>query len=432
MDLIPAVEKDPPGIPGFRISFLLEILSLISVNVRKNEGEAPLKAGYIQRLIPQGWQYVRFLLDAGIITRSHKYKPGEISYTYKFADDFNSKFKTFPVTDPKLIRRISRIHLRRQNSKKYPTQNEFIRHMTIDPGSVEFANNNYPDIEKYNAALGSIIKILNRDIFYSVDNTSGRYHSNLTNLQSDLRAFVRINGKELVNIDIKNSQPYLFTVLATAPEKAAKHVRKSENFSMLLKTLQGIEALDVRLYVFLVISGTFYEYLIKEFGKYGLHYSRSEVKRQVFIILFGRNGIWNKQREIFNIIFPNIYERICQLKGSSRSKNKFMNYKRLSILLQSIEAHLVLDTILPRIEREHPGTIAVSIHDSIMTSILTNDEKRVFRIMNDELTKFTGYKPELKIENSPQNITREYRKKVKETGGCQGAYQYDYRTFGTG
>jgi hypothetical protein len=58
----------------------------------------------------------------------------------------------------------------------------------------------------------------------------------------------------------------------------------------------------------------------------------------------------------------------------------------------------MLDVILKRIYRELPGIIAITIHDSVMTGILTNDVESVRRIMTEELTSFVGFAPKIEIE----------------------------------
>jgi predicted HAD superfamily phosphohydrolase YqeG len=58
----------------------------------------------------------------------------------------------------------------------------------------------------------------------------------------------------------------------------------------------------------------------------------------------------------------------------------------------------MLDIILKRIYKELPGTIAVTVHDSIMTGILTNNIEAVRKIMIDELTFFVGFEPKIKNE----------------------------------
>jgi hypothetical protein len=57
--------------------------------------------------------------------------------------------------------------------------------------------------------LTNINRIEEGDFFLGVDNNVRRFHSNLTNLKSELRYFITYDGQKLVSIDVKNSQPFL-------------------------------------------------------------------------------------------------------------------------------------------------------------------------------------------------------------------------------
>jgi len=139
-----------------------------------------------------------------------------------------------------------------------------------------------------------------------------------------------------------------------------------------------------------------------EFAKEGLSLSRSETKVQVLRILFARNRTPKDEtnrraRQIFKDRFPTVHRIFSKVRGHEPG-DKFQNFKRFAILLQRIESYLMLDVILKRIYKELPGTIAVTIHDSIMTGILTNNAEAVRKIMTDELTYFIGFAPKIKIE----------------------------------
>lgn len=379
-------------IPHFNPSYLKEMLTLISLHNRKDQGNSVLKAKYLNQLIPGYQNYVRFLMDLGIIQRSGKYIPGETSYQYCFTPEYKDRLVYRTVTDQYLIRRLINKHLRRHNTRKIPMQGKLLHQMTINPDALNFIE--HLEDNKHDAALCSYLKIKQGDIFYIIDKTSGRFHSNLTNLPEPLRKYIRVNNKELANIDIKNSQPYLSTILLTDPGKVARFA-KNRKLRMLLDSLYSIDSMDVKMFVYLTIKGKLYEYLMDN----GFANNRKEVKRQLFIIMFGPGSYWSKQHEIFYNYFPEVFERFSIIKGKSKG-NKFESYKRLAILLQTVESYLVLDVILNRIYIEKPGTIALTIHDSVLTSILTSDVDSVAKIMNEVLTGFVGYAPTLKIEKS--------------------------------
>lgn len=226
-----------------------------------------------------------------------------------------------------------------------------------------------------------------------------------------LRPFLRINGEPLVNIDIKNSQPYLSTILLTNPGKASS-MAKNGVFAMMLQSLKTSQNQDVKNYIRLVVSGSLYEYLLQEFAFVGFELSRQEAKKQVLRILFARNRMPKDQvnrmaRLIFKRKFPTVYRIFAKIRGTGRG-DKYASYKRLSILLQSIESYLMLEVILKRVFKELPGTIVITIHDSIMTGVLTDNVEGVKKIMIEEMTEFIGFGPQICIEkNNWERIAKE-------------------------
>ena len=244
-----------------------------------------------------------------------------------------------------------------------------------------------------------------------------------------LRPFLRINGEPLINIDIKNSQPYLSTILLTDPGKVS-WMTENPVFALLLQTLKVSQKQDVINYIQLSVLGQIYEYLMAEFAKEGLILTRAETKRQVLRILFARNRspkyeINRKARQIFKQRFPTVHRIFSKVRGSERG-DKFHNFSRFAILLQRIESYLMLDRILKRIYKELPGTIAVTVHDSIMTGVLTNNVKAVCKIMIDELTFFVGFAPKIKIERM---IEEEGEEEEEKKGERINSNQYDATTL---
>jgi hypothetical protein len=317
-----------------------------------------------------------------------------------------------PLNNQKLIRRIERAgdELRKEAAKSIRTHSEqvkFLKQLSIDENYTEVLKSSYAEgTDQYNFILASATRIINEDIYYIRDNTSGRFHSNVTNLAKGLRPYLRVKGQPLVNADVKNSQPYLSTIILTNPSKVSC-MTENPAFALLLQTLKVSLNEDVKNYISLVVSGQLYEYLMKEF-----ELTRDETKVQVLRILFARNrmpkdGINRKCRMIFKKRFPTVYRIFNKVRGNAKG-DKFHSFKRFAILLQRVEAYLMLDVILKRIYKELPGTVAITIHDSIMTGILTDNVNAVRKIMVEELTKFTGFRPQIKIEDN-----REILRKIK-------------------
>lgn len=433
-----------PQIKGFNTDYLKELISILSIHIRKDQEATPLKMKYIKILVPQGDKYLKGLIDLGIIERSGFAKVGESCYKYNFSPEYFSKYLSFPLHNAKLILRIEKANeeIRKDpvNSVRgHSEQIKYLKLLTINDGYKDYLDSNYiANTKQYNDIQAAATRIMIKpEPVGKVDETSGRFHSIVTNMAKGLRPFLRIKGEPLVNIDIKNSQPYLSTIILTDPSKVS-WLTKNHDFALLLQSLKVSLNQDVKLYINLVVSGQIYEYLMQEFSQEGLTLTRDETKRQVLRILFARNRlpkdeINRKCRLIFKDRFPMVHRIFSKVRGRERG-DKFKNFKRFAILLQSIESYLMLDLILKRIYKELPGTIAITIHDSIMTGILTNNVEAVKNIMTEELQNFVGIKPTLKIENFDllnfkQSIYMNKEEKEGREGENINSNQYHATTF---
>ena len=399
-------------ISGFRESYLKQILSVVAFSIQKEGEAAPLKMAYLKKVIPQGDQYIKALLDIGILARCGGYRPGKASYKYRFADSYESEYKTLNVTDAKLIRRVEALesHLKRRNSKKYQEQNKWIRQITIESGWMEVVNRIENDPkknnkeEKKNYAISAVTRIINGNFYISIDSTSNRLHTNLTNFPKALLPFVRIAGQQLTSLDIKNSQPLISGALLMDPGKFARFTKDPE-FSMILKTLQITESKDIKQYVSLVNKGIIYDYLIKEFSRRGVDYTRDQVKIVLLKILFDKNNHSNRNRKIFIELFPEVHRIFSIVRGDLNTSNRFRNYKRFAILLQSAESHLINDCIVKQINQQDPNIITATKYDSVFTGLMTSHAETVTTIMKAEFLKLFGTLP--KIEKVKHTLQRD-------------------------
>lgn len=397
-----------PEIKGYSNDNLKEVISIVACHIRKDKGWSQLQMTYIKKLVAQGDKYLMALIKLNIVQRSGNPVIGISSYKYNFSEKYESKFVSIPLKNAKLIRRIEKAQteFRRGCVRSIRGQSEQVKYLkllTLAPGYDSFIAANFTtETNEFNNIVSSTTRIINNDIFYRVDDTSGRFHSNITNMNKGLRQFLRIRGEPLVNIDIKNSQPYLSTILLTNPGKVS-NMTKNHVFALLLQSLKVPQNKDVKKYISLVNSGEIYEYLMAEFYKEGLDLTRPETKKQVLRILFARNRMPKdetnkKARQIFKDRFPTVHRIFSKIRGHEKG-DRFTNYKRFAVLLQRIESYLILKVILKRIFKELPDAIAVTIHDSIMTG--RNSKKKleaVKKIMVEELTFFVGNPPILKVE----------------------------------
>lgn len=179
----------------------------------------------------------------------------------------------------------------------------------------------------------NISKIFTKDIYYNYDRY-GRLHTNFTNLKKDIRnTCLTINGNELKELDIKNSQPFFLYVLM-----------KQMGYSK----FDGFDK-DV-------LEGKVYDDLIEFSGE---DIARDEMKRNVYTVIFGRNRMtkWNK---IFQKKYPSVFEWIVNFKKEHK------NYKSLSHKLQYLESNFMFNMFIPKVLKVVPELNFITIHDSIM------------------------------------------------------------------
>ena len=240
------------------------------------------------------------------------------------------------------------------------------------------------------------VKVAAFFFYHTVDEYGHRLHTNLTNLSKVLRGHVKIKGKYISGVDVSNCQPYLSGKYLTDPEATKDYFPGNFPFTM-LKCLRSTEQQDVKKFLLLTAKAELYQYLEREFNKRGLYYIRDkekgvdELKDKIFQIFFDKNNHTSKEKKIFQELFLNVDRAFSVLRMD--------DYKNFNSGLTRLESHLILDVILERLNNEFPDMVATQIYNNVTTSIATNDIETVQRVMTEELNKFMGYPPVLKVEN---------------------------------
>ncbi len=68
-------------------------------------------------------------------------------------------------------------------------------------------------IQKTNPVMFSLEAILNGEFYVLRPDEKSRVYTNLTNLKRECRAFLRYDDKPLVELDIRNSQPLIASII---------------------------------------------------------------------------------------------------------------------------------------------------------------------------------------------------------------------------
>jgi len=248
-----------------------------------------------------------------------------------------------------------------------------------------------------------------------------RLHTNLTNLDKEIRNYVRYQGETIKSLDIKNSQPYFLIlfieyVLKQARDNEYKNVyldsicRKiyGNKCTMFEKLMQYTDneyfMTEFCLLKNAVLAGKYYEFLGDTFDNIfpisidengveiyeGQFYDKAIGKMRTLRFEGKRNLMKKVSMQLlytpltkpsqyyvtFKEKFPSVCGFIEILKTTSEDKNSFKKFPKL---LQHFESDCVLDFVTKKIAAKYPEMPLFTIHDSIATQWFW------FEILRDEV-----------------------------------------------
>lgn len=306
--------------------------------------------------------------------------------------------------------------------------------------------------------LDSLVKLKNirqrPNIYCKRNDTNQRLDTNLTNLKSEFIKYLRLDGERLVSIDLCNSQ---FTILARlievgqlyaqsldnkyfGKEKVKDNFNISETFAAakgpsdrslvfyggkqgepplasyqhLMETISIINVnhfsqktgektdiidykpTDLELFKKSTRQGTFYEDFQQILKDQGQDYTRAEIKRMMFLLLFSARGYNPPEKRLLAKHFPNLVLFANEFKrlmsgfyegdGLEPNQAKDKGNAALAVTLQRIESRIFVDNILARLLSS--GYRVFSKHDSILCK--ESDQAAVTAIVRAELDRELG------------------------------------------
>lgn len=279
-------------------------------------------------------------------------------------------------------------------------------------------------------------RILARDV------KGHRFHSLITNMPSELRQFLRYKGKQLYNVDIRNSQPFLYNILLLEyyqknsmlksrsvdfiNNKDNNKLQTREDSNTLLHYVSRFSVemmnnerkqhkrvskfnipIDVLRYREETSKGTFYEYLmnITNIPEDKRKDERSKFKKTVFReLMFSKPSHYRTPeiRKLFNKSFPNVCRVIDYYKegydvpqmpvGYEIQPVKY--YTSLPIHLQRKESHIIINTIGKELAKR--DIFFVTIHDSFLCQ--KKDIIKIEKIIKNAFRKEYNLIPSIKKE----------------------------------
>jgi len=296
--------------------------------------------------------YIDYLIENDFIILESDYFRSKKARTYRLKTSSILFIKHVRVYDKVLIKKYSRGYLEgsQLSNNNSPIPLHIRKKMVDDLYSVDlkydeaFSYLKYLDTEhiigynSYHKNLASIEAINVKYMHFSFD-SYGRMHTNFTVLKKDIRKnFITMDGEEMCEEDICNSQPLFLAVLM----KNTLNVKK-------------LFSPEYNRYFDLVKNGLIYEELM---SKCDIE-DRNEAKTMLYKVFFGKNNDSQKYNIMFNHVFPNVYRFIKEYKDENG------NYKTLSHALQTLESKFIFNTVIQHIMDVNPDIKIITIHDSL-------------------------------------------------------------------
>ncbi|KFC23651.1 hypothetical protein [Epilithonimonas lactis] len=426
LDIDQILQENPPQFNYCRDRFVY-ILNLIYTlpsrkkkNIEEYSGFTPISKKILGSTIKDYRAYIKYLVEQNVVKEDKKYIPDIKCGGLRFTEAYGQTLyqKPIVITSWTLIKNIT--YLRKNYNKGQTQELLFLRkwfsELDVDiRGATKYLKREYrkdksllvkyPEL-RYNSRLLPIAKLHTKEVpLFFVDNTAGRLHTYITQLKSELRKFLTLKGKILHSIDISNSQPFLLQCLldkevfdrCNMSEKLDR-IQPELNTIMLGVLIESIsQEEDVLQYKKIVSSGKFYgEFgaLLKENGELDNSLTGTDLKACVkditFASLFSKNKAikYSKSIKIFERSFPNVYKVMKYVKK--------LDHSVLAVVLQNLEAEIVLNKTCKKIHSENTDVRMYTLHDSIITT-----EENVEYVMNEmakSLKACIGIEPNFKIE----------------------------------
>jgi hypothetical protein len=379
-----------------KLYFLLTLIYYGIIFDKRNEKDSfvQLNSSYLKIIIGGRYKtYLQHLIDLGIIESDNQYIVNVKFKGYRLTEKYRFvKSKQVEISNLRILKNISRYKALRKKQIVLP-QHKYI-YQCLEKVKIEheqakyFIESNITNVDEYFSYNASIDLIKAEDWFFVPDSTAGRVHNNITNLPKNLRQFLRYENRALIEIDIANSQPFLFNILIYRYLSQYSDSLSNSGSNIILSYVHPnyTKYPDIELYKELTSKGMFYEYLM---DKLGITENRDSFKIRFFKKIFysrENDNYVTAERKAFKGLFPKVAEIISHYKKDG--------YKQLAIQLQRVEAAIMINKIVPLLAKQK--IYVLTIHDSFLT---TNENIAVVeKIILAEFKNQYGLVPTVRIK----------------------------------
>lgn len=334
----------------------------ISILLSKARDEAswiPLSAHIFRKQIPNRKpESIReVLIDQKVIECDKTFCPGSKCYNYRLTEKYRGQ-QIIPIA-------ITNKHILRNEAKQIKSVLDNPAHKRIvywlEQVKIEYndAVNLLEKTKTKNKSLKylTLERIKAKDWFFGVDER-GRVYHNVACIWSAFRQFLSINNNKLVNIDIANSQPLLFSI------KIKEYLY---HYSIYNSVVTDIKDDGLHSYFNLVQQGNLYDYLMKEFNI--SEKKRRSFKKKFFAeVFYSKNDYESTLTKGFEKLFPAVFNVIRHYKQD--------DHRALPLSMQKIEAEIMINDVCTKLaDTDIPF---LTIHDSILTTQAHVEDVKVF------------------------------------------------------
>ena len=330
-----------------------------------------LHSSILEKLVRGYAQILTWAQEVEIIEIDESYQVDVKSRGYRFTEGYRSyeASQTVFIYDPKLYKKIRARRIDQSSIEALPKLYEYLTKISLD------GDHAFEILEGFKGHRRSfnerkVEAILERRFYFNRDKKVVRLHTSVVGLKRELRQALRYDGQELINVDIKNSQPFFSVALLTA------HAYEVLGVAKILKNYDSeidLGYIENRLdsydstYIKSVLAGELYDNLASE-----LQIERRKAKNLVFDILFSPPKWTFPNKDLFINHFPQEWDLFATInsrfhKTAKQGRKDSDQSNTLALTLQRIESKVFLDHIVPRILESHPELPIWTLHDSIMT-----------------------------------------------------------------
>jgi hypothetical protein len=445
-----------------RMYYILDTIYHMRFNTKwsdcyEKNGGYPLHSDILNEIL--GKKYVEafdILIKNGVLERTSAYKVGEhsklVSFTYEYSNVEFIISSINSILSPTIFKKVKAQKAKEQKNNNNELKK--IKHITkwFETGLL---STNWKDANAYlstyrqemlyfipkvlpknktkdeiesrinyrtNNLLEAFTKLKAKNYMLNMTGQDHRLHSIITSIKKEARTLLTYDGKPLVSIDLKASQPFLLTYICkpeywqnsinldmpelapimrgTKFQKAVNDIHMSGNFPV-NHTSKELQSSNFSSFIW---ENDFYQHLVDLADREkvaDIFPNRSKVKKKMMMILYD-DGYYKDNEPSFKLFqkwFPKeagmiiLFKKLSR-KAKSKRTDGILNY--LPILLQRLESRLILHQITKAIAKEIPNAPLFPVHDCILTT--SENADRVKSIMTRELEFITGTKPGFTVE----------------------------------